>query len=159
MRLPIPPPQPRRHRESNTDSHTTGQISNLLEYRYPMSAWWRFSTLQPRVFSPEHGELESPQPPQHCMSVPCRHSVFIRTLPSYLTLPLRQTLFCHGKERKPNEFTEHHRAWSWPRLTLRTLWSFPPSVGIPRTANALHYSTLFNAIPMVANHPRCHGRL
>lgn len=50
-------------------------------------------------------------------------------------------------------------AWGTRIPSTAKLWSFPPSVGIPRTANALHYSTLFNAIPMVANHPRCHGRL
>ena len=41
--------------------------------------------------------------------IPGRHSVFIRTLPRYLTLPLRHAPTCHGNGREPDELTEHHR--------------------------------------------------
>ena len=40
------------------------------------------------------------------------HSVFIRTLPRYLTLPLRRAPTCHENGREPDELTEHHRAES-----------------------------------------------
>lgn len=63
-------------------------------------------------------------PPQHCMSIPCCHSVFIRTLPPYLTLPLRQAPTCHGSGRDPDELTEHHRTESLQRTALLSFIPF-----------------------------------
>ena len=50
------------------------------------------------------------------------YSVFLRTLPRYLTLPLRRAPTCHGNGREPDELTEHHRAQplvAMPTLLLR----------------------------------------
>lgn len=46
------------------------------------------------------------------------HSVFFRTLPRYLTLPLRRAPTCHGNGREPDELTEHHRTDSLQRTDL-----------------------------------------
>ena len=46
------------------------------------------------------------------------HSVFIRTLLRYLTLPLRRAPTCHGNGREPDELTEHHRTDSLQRTAL-----------------------------------------
>ena len=51
-------------------------------------------------------------------SLSCRHSVFLRTLPRYLTLPLRHAPTCHGNGREPNELTEHHRTEFLQRTVL-----------------------------------------
>ena len=64
------------------------------------------STISPRAFG-----VRLPIPPSDT-------SVFIRTLPRYLTLPLRRAPTCHGNGREPDELTEHHRTDSLQRTAL-----------------------------------------
>ena len=70
----------------------------------------------------------SPAPVDECDFPACRlsscHSVFVRTLPRYLTLSLRRAPTCHGNGREPDELTEHHRAGSSQRTALQPFIPF-----------------------------------
>ena len=56
------------------------------------------------------------------MSIPCCHSVFIRPLPPYLTLPLRQALTINESERYTDTMSKYQRVVS-PTVTVVQLAS------------------------------------
>lgn len=98
-------------------------------------------------------------PPQHCMSIPCCHSVFIRPLPPYLTLPLRQALFCHGKERKPGMFSQ--LPCGMTSHTGKTSFSscLRCQILLTLTGSQSRHSRLDFIISFNGTRGRCHGRL
>ena len=98
------------------------------------------------------------------------HSVFIRTLLRYLTLPLRRAPTCHGNGREPDVLTEHHRQGSLQRTCLLspcmhqthtcTLVSAESSPSRIRTCNRGIKSRCLTVWrwSQVPVSPGCHGR-